>query len=145
MEATDDFLTPEEEQSLINAIGVAEKNTSGEIRIHIEKRTNLDPLKRAIAVFNLLKMNATADRNGVLLYVAVESKKFAIIGDKGIHKKVTANFWDSEKDLVLSYFKKGNFSKGLELAVLDVGDKLKHFFPYKSDDINELDDQISKG
>lgn len=145
MEAADNFLTPEEEQSLINAIGVAEKNTSGEIRIHIEKRTNMDPLKRAIAVFNLLKMNATADRNGVLLYVAVESKKFAIIGDKGIHEKVNANFWDSEKDLVLSYFKKGNFSKGLELAVLDVGEKLKYFFPYKSDDINELDDEISKG
>ncbi|MDC3132744.1 TPM domain-containing protein [Flavobacteriaceae bacterium] len=145
MKAADNFLTPEEEQSLINAIGIAEKNTSGEIRIHIEKRTNMDPLKRAIAVFNLLKMDATADRNGVLLYVAVESKKFAIIGDQGIHEKVNANFWDSEKDLVLSYFKKGNFSKGLELAVLDVGEKLKHFFPYKSDDINELDDEISKG
>ena len=141
----DEFLTAEQEQSLIEAIGVAEKNTSGEIRIHIEKKTDKDPIERAITVFNSLKMYKTEARNGVLLYVAVESKKFAIIGDEGIHKKVSDRFWDSERDLVLQHFKVGDFSKGLELAVLDIGEKLKQFIPYKSNDINELNDEISKG
>lgn len=145
MESKDNLLTPDEEQSLIEAIRIAEKNTSGEIRIHIEKKTDLDPYDRAITVFNYLKMHQTAQRNGVLLYVAVQSKKFAIIGDEGIHKKVTSTFWNAEKDLVLSHFKAGDFSKGLQLAVLDIGEKLKHFFPYQSDDINELNDEISKG
>ena len=90
-------------------------------------------------------MDATALRNGVLFYVAVESKKFAILGDEGINNKVPENFWDSEKELAFSYFKKNAYSKGLELAILEVGKKLKEYFPYQSDDTNELSNEISKG
>ncbi|HEY9170557.1 MAG TPA: TPM domain-containing protein [Lutibacter sp.] len=145
MSKVEDFLTLEQEQAIIKAIEVAEKNTSGEIRVHLEKITDLPPLERALEVFHLLEMDKTELRNGVLFYVAVESKKFAIIGDEGIHTKVTENFWDEEKQLMLSYFKKGEFSKGIELAILEVGKKLKEFFPYQSGDTDELSNEISRG
>jgi uncharacterized membrane protein len=145
MSKIENFLTIEQEQAIIKAIEIAEKNTSGEIRVHIENNTNLPPLDRALEVFHLLEMDKTELRNGVLFYVAVESKKFAILGDEGIHTKVTENFWDAEKALMLSYFKKEEFSKGLELAIIEVGNKLKEFFPYQSNDTNELSNEISKG
>ncbi|MFA5299378.1 MAG: TPM domain-containing protein [Lutibacter sp.] len=145
MSKIEDFLTTAQEQAIIKAIEVAEKNTSGEIRVHIEKNTELPPLERALEVFHLLEMNKTELRNGVLFYVSVESKKFAILGDEGIHIKVKENFWDAEKELMLSYFKKEEFSKGLELAIIEVGNKLKEFFPYQSNDTNELSNEISKG
>jgi len=145
MSKVEEFLTAQQEQNLIEAIKIAEKNTSGEIRVHIEKETELPAMERSLEVFQMLKMHSTELRNGVLFYIAVESKKFAIIGDEGINNLVPNDFWDDEKELVLSYFKKGEFSKGLELAILEVGKNLKQFFPYMSDDTNELSDEISKG
>ena len=145
MSKIEDFLTTAQEQAIIKAIEVAEKNTSGEIRVHIENNTDLPPLERALEVFHLLEMDKTELRNGVLFYVAVESKKFAILGDEGIHTKVTENFWDAEKELMLSYFKKGEFALGLVLAITEVGNKLKESFPYHSNDSDELSNEISKG
>ena len=145
MSKVEDFLTATQEQDLIDAIKIAEKNTSGEIRVHIEKSTKIPPMERALEVFYFLKMDRTEQRNGVLFYIAVESKKFAILGDEGINNLVPDDFWDSEKELVLSHFKKGEFTKGLELAIIEVGNKLVTFFPYQSNDINELPDEISKG
>ena len=145
MPEVDNFLTAREEQVIIDAIKVAENNTSGEIRIHIEKSTNEPPMKRALEVFRFLNMENTALRNGVLFYLAVDSKKFAILGDEGINNLVPDNFWDQEKELMLSYFKKGDFTTGIELAILEVGKKLKEYFPFQSDDTNELSDEISKG
>ncbi|NQW35684.1 MAG: TPM domain-containing protein [Flavobacteriales bacterium] len=141
----EDFLTKDQEQLIINAIKIAEKNTSGEIRIHIEKSSDKEPMDRALDVFYDLKMNETALKNGVLLYVAVETQQFAIIGDVGIHTKVTDSFWNSTKDIVFTHFAKKEYAKGLELAILEVGEKLKTFFPYQSNDTNELSDEISKG
>ena len=145
MSKVEEFLTQTQEQDLIEAIKIAEKNTSGEIRVHIEKNSETPPMERALEVFYFLKMDKTAQRNGVLFYIAVESKKFAIIGDEGINNLVPENFWDTEKELVLTHFKKGEFTKGLELAIIEVGKKLVTFFPYQSNDINELPDEISKG
>lgn len=145
MSKVEDFLTAEQEQSIVQTIKTAEKNTSGEIRIHIEKHTEKPPMERALEVFYFLKMNETELRNGVLIYVAVESKKFAILGDKGINEKVPVNFWDMEKEIILSHFSKNKNSLGLEKAILEVGKKLKEFFPYHSADTNELSDEISKG
>lgn len=139
------FLTTEQEQTIVEAIKIAEKNTSGEIRVHIEKETNKPPLEKALEVFYSLEMDKTEQRNGVLIYIAVESKQFAILGDEGINSKVPENFWDLEKELMLSHFKKEEYSKGIELAILKVGEKLKEFFPYQNDDSNELSDEISKG
>ncbi|VAW26919.1 FIG014338: Hypothetical protein [hydrothermal vent metagenome] len=145
MPKVEDFLTKEQEQKLIQTIKVAEKNTSGEIRVHIEKISEKPPMDRALEVFHFLKMNETELKNGVLLYVAIESKQFAIIGDEGIHNKVTSSFWDSTKEIVLSNFARNEFAKGLELGILEVGEKLKNYFPYQSNDTNELSDEISKG
>ena len=145
MSKIEEFLSAEQEQTIIKAIKIAEKNTSGEIRVHIEKTTNKLPLEKALEVFYSLEMDKTEQRNGVLIYIAVESKQFAILGDEGINAKVSEDFWDLEKELMLSHFKKAEYTKGIELAILKVGEKLKEFFPYQEDDTNELSDEISKG
>src|SRR5690606_39642683 len=145
MSQVEDFLTAEEEAEVIEAIVEAERNTSGEIRIHLEASTKLDPYKRAQELFHLLKMDNTKEDNGVLIYVAVEDKKFTICGDKGIHKAVPDGFWDSTKDMIQSHFKKGQFKEGLVAGILKAGQELKAHFPWQQDDINELSDEISKG
>ncbi len=145
MSKLEDFLTTEEEQQVIAAIKSAEKNTSGEIRVHIEKATEKLPLERAKEVFWLLKMNETKLQNGVLFYVAVESKQFAIYGDRGIYHQTTLDFWNAEKELVVSHFSKKQNGEGLVFAIEKVGEKLQKLFPFTSDDANELSNEISKG
>ena len=139
------FLTETEEQEVINAIKKAELNTSGEIRIHIEGKATKDSYQRAIDVFNELNMHQTEQRNGVLIYVATEDHKFVICGDKGINDVVADDFWDSTRDIIASYFKKGNFKEGIVAGILSIGIQLKQFFPWKTDDENELSNEISKG
>jgi len=145
MNATESFLTLEQENAVIYAIQEAEKNTSGEIRIHIENTTEKPTLERAKEVFLYLKMDKTKQHNGVLLYVGALSKQVAILGDTGINKLVPDNFWEEEIKLVKELFVQNKFEKGLVEAVKKVGEKLQQFFPYQKDDTNELSDQISKG
>ena len=145
MSKTEDFLTQSEEQEIVQAIVVAEKNTSGEIRVHIEEHSEKAPLDRAQEVFFELKMDGTKDRNGVLFYVGVADKKFAIIGDKGIDDVVKADFWNSTKEVVIANFKENHFKKGLVDGILKAGEQLKIYFPYQSDDVDELSNEISKG
>jgi len=138
------FLNDQQEQEVINAIRQAEKNTSGEIRVHFEKSLDQDALKRAQEVFFQLEMDKTMFKNGVLFYVAVDDHQFAIIGDEGIDKLVPNDFWESVRDEVITEFVKGNHSKGLVLGILHAGEKLKEYFPYGDKDENELSDEISK-
>ncbi len=145
MSKTEDFLTKEEEQEIVQAIVVAENNTSGEIRVHIEEHSEKSPLERAQEVFFKLKMDKTKDRNGVLFYVCVADKKFAIIGDEGINNVVDANFWNSTKEVVIANFKEKNFKKGLVDGILKAGEQLKSYFPFQSDDVDELSNEISRG
>ena len=145
MSKVEEFLTPSEEQEIVSAIRIAEKNTSGEIRVHIESKTNLDHFKRALEVFHLLKMDTTKDANAVLLYVAVHDKKFVIYGDKGINEVVAKNFWNSTKDAIQKEFKKGNFKQGIVNGVLKAGEELQQHFPWQTDDIDELSNEISRG
>ena len=140
-----DFLTPAEEEAIIAAIGQAEKNTSGEIRVHVENTSEKPPLERAQEVFQQLGMQATEARNGVLFYVGVKVHSFAIVGDEGIDKVVEDDFWDCTKDLVIAHFKEGRFSQGLVEGILRAGDRLKTYFPFADSDKNELPDTISKG
>ncbi|SRR5690606_37205016 len=141
-----DFITEQEEQEIINAIITAESNTSGEIRVHIENHTNLPPFERAQQVFFALKMDNTRNRNGLLFYVGVEDHSFVILGDKGINDLVEPDFWDKTKNLVISYFKKGQYKQGLVEGILKAGSKLKSLFPYDPDsDNDELPNEISKG
>ena len=145
MSQVEDFLTAEEEAEVVEAIVQAERNTSGEIRVHLEATTKLEPYLRAQEIFRLLKMDNTKEDNGVLIYVAVKDKKFAVCGDKGIHKAVPKNFWDSTKDIMQSHFQKGQFKQGLVAGILKAGLELKTHFPWQHDDTNELSDEISKG
>jgi uncharacterized membrane protein len=139
------FLTKEEEQEIVEAIRLAEKETSGEIRIHIEKTTSKDPFDRALEVFNLLEMDQTELKNGVLIYLAVEDKKFVICGDKGINELVEADFWDTTKNSMANHFKNSNFKQGLVEGITKAGIQLQKYFPFKEGDINELSNEISKG
>lgn len=145
MNAVESFLTTEQELSVINAIKVAEKNTSGEIRIHLENETKKPSLERAKEVFLFLKMNDTKDRNAVLIYVSVINKQIAILGDTGINELVPNNFWEEEIQLLKDFFINNEFEEGLIAAVRKVSEKLQLFFPYQKNDTNELSDQISKG
>ncbi len=137
------FFKPEEEQLIISAIRKAESKTSGEIRVHLEKDPNNAALKEAKRVFRRLGMHKTENRNGVLIILLPQKKTFAIIGDEGIDQRVDADFWDSERDLMQGYFREGQFCAGLVAAIDKIGEKLKLFFPYEEDDINELPDDIS--
>ncbi len=143
MSKVEDFLTATQEQEIVDTIRLAEKNTSGEIRVHLEKSTEKDTLERAKEVFFYLKMDRTKNHNGVLFYVAVDDKKFSIIGDKGINDLVPDDFWNSIKKNVINHFKKGNYTEGLKQGILESGVKLKQYFPYQSHDKNELPDSIS--
>lgn len=145
MSKVEDFLSEHEEQEIIEAIRKAELNTSGEIRVHIEKTSETDPFNRALEVFHYLKMDNTKEQNGVLIYVAVKDKNFVIYGDKGINEVVPTNFWDNTKDIMQSHFKSGNFKQGLVEGILKAGEELEKHFPWQRGDINELSDEISKG
>lgn len=145
MSQTEDFLTKAEEQEIVQAIVEAEKNTSGEIRVHLEEHSDKDPLVRAQEVFFSLNMQETKARNGVLIYVGVKDKHLAIIGDEGINKVVATDFWDCTKDVIITNFKEANYKEGLVEGVLRAGEQLKKYFPYQSDDTNELPNEISKG
>jgi len=145
MSKTEDFLTKEEEQKVVEAIRTAEIATSGEIRVHLESNLTKDCLEHAKEIFFALEMDKTKDKNGVLFYVAITSHQFAVIGDAGIDKVVPNNFWESIKNAVTSEFSKGNNVEGLVQGILEAGEKLKQFFPYQQEDENELLDDISKG
>jgi len=139
------MLSNEEKKRIVDAIKQAELNTSGEVRVHIESHCKKDVLDRASDVFAMLKMHKTELRNGVLFYLAMKDKKFAVLGDAGINAVVPENFWESIKDKMIEYFREGNFAEGLANGISMAGEKLKSHFPYQQDDINELPDEISFG
>jgi uncharacterized membrane protein len=137
------FFTKEQQEDIRQAIMNAELDTSGEIRVHIENTCTGDALDRALVVFNKLEMEKTASRNGVLIYLAVKNRKFAIIGDTAIHQFVTESFWDSVRNKMLDHFRENRFTEGLIGAITETGKQLKTYFPYQTDDKNELSDEIS--
>ena len=139
------FFTKEQKQQIVQAIRDAEKDTSGEIRLHIETKCKGEPLDRAVKMFASLKMHQTRLRNGILIYLAVNDQKFAIFGDEGINAVVPDDFWEEVKEAMAAKFQKGEFADGISDGIRQVGLKLKEFFPYQDDDVNELDDDISIG
>lgn len=145
MSQVEDFLTASEEQEIVEAIRMAEKNTSGEIRVHIEKATSIAAFDRALEVFHLLKMDNTKLQNGVLIYVAVDNHSFVICGDKGIDNVVPDDFWDCTRDAMQEQFRQGNFKQGLINGITRAGEKLQQYFPWEDGDTDELSNEISKG
>ncbi|MEG0499585.1 MAG: TPM domain-containing protein [Rikenellaceae bacterium] len=143
--STTNFLNEQQKQTIMNAIAEAEKDSSAEIRVHLDSMCLGNPVTAAIKQFNALKMHDTKEHNGVLVYVAYKSRKCAIVGDEGINKLVDPKFWDECYNLMATHFKIDDFGGGIAAAVLKAGEKLKEFFPYQSDDVNELSDEISFG
>jgi uncharacterized membrane protein len=139
-----DFLSKEDEKTVDFALNEAEKNTSGEIRLHLESQTKEDHFKRAWQVFQKLKMHQTELRNGVLIYIALHDQKFVILGDEGINNVVADDFWDETKDIMQAYFRKGDFKTGIIEGVLHAGKELETHFPYQKNDENELPNKISR-
>lgn len=135
-----------DQQRILEAIRQAEKRTSGEIRIFIESRCSyLDPVHRAMELFDELKMDQTVNRNGVLLYLAMKDRQMAIYGDVGIHEMVGSSFWNQEITAILAAFKQHQFVDGIIQMITDTGTALITHFPYERDDKNELSDEIVFG
>lgn len=139
-----DFFSVEETKQLIRTIQAAELRTSGEIRVHIE-RTCDDAAERARLVFAELGMDRTEQRNGVLFYLATDSRLFAVLGDTGIDECVDAGFWEGIRDAALERFRREEFLAGLIDGVRTAGESLAKYFPRGSNDANELPDDLSFG
>ncbi|MBA7513992.1 hypothetical protein ES705_06010 [subsurface metagenome] len=139
------FFNKDEKARILEAIKSAEKETSGEIRVHLENKCTEDVLDRASYLFGKLKMHKTEKRNGVLFYLAIQDKKFAILGDAGINAVTPEDFWDTIKDTMSALFIEVKFSEGLIQGIDMAGKALQEFFPYQEDDVNELRDDISFG
>ncbi len=142
----EELFTNEEILEIMQAVKDAENRTSGEIKVHIENSAEgKDIMDRAADVFAMLELHKTKLRNGVLFYLVINDKKFAILGDVGIHNAVGDRFWDSIKNHMQTFFRKGNFTLGMVEGIKLAGEKLREKFPYADDDINELSDDISFG
>lgn len=142
---SENIIDKKDRQRLVEAIQKAEKNTSGEIRVHIENSCPEELMDRAAFLFEKLQMHKTELRNGVLFYLAMKDRVFAILGDAGINSKVPEGFWDSIKEKMTSLFQDNDPVGAIETGILMAGEQLKSHFPYQSDDVNELSDDISFG
>ena len=139
------FFSSEQTEAIKQSIAQAELNTSGEIRVHIDNTCKGDVLDVAADCFKKLEMHKTELRNGVLFYLSIQDRKFAILGDKGINEKVPADFWDTIRDVMRAHFKQQEFTQGLTKGIGMAGEKLKLHFPYQSNDTNELSNDITFG
>lgn len=137
------FLTDQQIASLVEAIHSAEEYSTGEIRVHIDTHTDVDHAKMALKVFEELEMNKTAERNAVLFHINFEQKYLTIIGDTGIHEKVSQSYWDHLHDYITSEFAKGNYYKALKSGILETGLELKKYFPVTGENPNELSNEIT--
>jgi uncharacterized membrane protein YgcG len=139
----DRLITPEERNRLLDKIAIIEKRSSGEVRIHVENRRVKDPLQAARRVFTSLGMSATRRRNGVLVFLSLPSRSFAIVGDEGIDQVTPPEYWDGLRDTLAARFASGEYCEGL-LEILDrVETVLAEHFPYERGDVDELPDDIS--
>jgi uncharacterized membrane protein len=143
MSSAKEFFTEEQQEDIKMAIKHAELDTSGEIRVHIEQNCSGDVMDRAAFVFGKLGMHKTEQRNGVLFYLALQNRRFAILGDAGINNKVPENFWDDIKAKMLHHFRQNDFVEGLCEGIREAGAQLKSHFPFQLNDRNELSDDIS--
>ncbi len=143
------FFTDDEQRQLREAIAAAEERTSGEIRLHLERDVPRrkpiagDPYLRARELFAQLGMHETAERNGVLIYLATRSRRFAVLGDEELHQRVGDEFWTEIRDVFAAHFQDDRFVAGLAAGIALVGERLRKSFPHRDDDVNELPDEIS--
>lgn len=141
------FFSDADREKIVAAIQKAEQNTSGEIRVFIENHCEyVDSIDRAREIFGSLKMEQTALRNGVLLYLALKDKQLSIFGDQGIHQKVGTEFWEKELGKMISFFQQEDYANGIANIIIEIGRTLSTHFPYDArTDKNELPDDIVFG
>ena len=140
------IFSQQDQDTIVQAISLAESHTSGEIRLVVERKLKQgEALDRATHYFDKLNMGATALHNGVLIYLAHDDHAYAIIGDSGIHKKVPADFWETVSSHMLDHFKEGNVARGLIAGITEAGEQLGIYFPKGQDDVNELPDDLHFG
>jgi uncharacterized membrane protein len=141
------FFSEEERKLIVEAVGDAEKRTSGEIRVFIESRCKyMDAIDRAAEIFFGLKMEKTDDRNAVLVYVAIKDRQLAVFADEGIHKKLGQEYWNNEIKRLISNFNRENYAVGIRQSVTAIGEALHSNFPFDNNtDKNELPDDIVFG
>lgn len=137
------FFTDAQVKDISDAIAAAEAKTSGEVRVHIEKKCDREAIQEAEMWFGKLGMHKTQDRNGVLIYLAVESHVFAIYGDKGIHEKVHQEFWNEISHNMEAKFREGLFTEGIVEVIHRTGEKLQKYFPLSANDKDELSNDVS--
>jgi uncharacterized membrane protein len=143
---TDEFLHKLDQDRIVGAIREAEQKTSGEIRVFFQ-RGNLkgDALPAARKQFRNLGMQKTKERNGVLIFVAPRARKFAVVGDEGVHQKCTEEYWSRLIDFMRDYFQKEEFTQALVAAIDQAGKLLAKHFPKAGGGKNELPDAIVEG
>ena len=141
--ALTDFLSKDDQNRISQAIAEAENCTSGEICVHVTPKCSGEVMKVAQKAFNKLGLYKTERRNGVLIYVAYKSKKFAILGDEGINNVVPDDYWETEKDTLYRFLAEGKPGDGLCEVVRQIGDALSTFFPPVDNDVNELSNEVS--
>ena len=142
---TKQFYAALEHGRITEAIRAAELRTSGEIRVFVAKRPTEDAIRAAQAEFHRLRMDATQERNGVLIYVAPRSQTYAIIGDQGIHEKCGQSFWGQVAEAMRSHFVAGRYTEGIVHGIHEAGGILQQHFPRRRDDINELPNEVVEG
>jgi len=141
------LLSEPDKTLIVDAIRASEKKTSGEIRVYAESHCKfVDSLDRAAQVFYSLKMDATENKNAVLVYVAIKDKQLAVFADEGIYHKAGVAFWNTAVKEMLLHFNSHDYGKGIAFVVTEIGNTLQSHFPYNSDtDKNELPDDIVFG
>ncbi|MET0636556.1 MAG: TPM domain-containing protein [Chitinophagaceae bacterium] len=141
------FFTPDQEAQIVEAVRIAERRTSGEVRVFVESHCKfMDAIDRAAEIFFQLKMENTEDRNAVLLYIALKDRQLALFGDEGIHQKVGTEFWNREVAQMISNFNRDDYAEGISSCIKHIGETLHLHFPYdKEMDKNELPDDIVFG
>src|SRR5436190_479046 len=90
----DRLLHPREQREILDAVRIAELRTSGELKVHVEAHCPAaDPYTRAVQLFEKLGVHRTEGRNGVLVYVATQDRRYAIVGDVGIGEPQGSEMW----------------------------------------------------
>jgi uncharacterized membrane protein len=137
------FFSPEDAGEILSAIVATESRTSGQVRVRVEHKAGKDPLANARAAFEAMGLKANAGRSGVMFYISVEDRKFAVLGDEGISAKVPEDFWKNIKDAVITKFKQKQYAIGLAGGIALAGEKLAEHFPREEGAPGDLPDGIS--
>lgn len=140
------FLKGEEKTLIVDAIRSAEAKTSGEIRVHLDRHCKGgSPVDAARSMFDRLSMHATREKNGVLIYLAVHDRVFAVVGDAGLDGKLEQSFWDGVRERMSASFAKDEFGAGIATAIREIGEGMAAKFPHTAADAGSLSDQVSLG